>query len=200
MIFMNKIIEKDSTLYIGADDVDISINADCKVLVYQYVVDKDISISVQLNHSGASIEYHYSHINYTNHVVHISVFHNAVSSVSNFYNHGVNVNDKRLEFLVEGTIFTNMNNSVCNQENQIINLNNGKSVICPNLFINCYDSVSSHSAYIGEFSKDKLFYLESRGLSKRCAYRLLLCGFLVSNVGCEDFLDGKKFLSEINKI
>ncbi len=200
MSLMNKIIEKDSTLYIGSCDVNISIVADCKVFIYQYVVDKDVSISIQLNHSGAFVEYHYSHINYTDHVVRFSVLHNALSTVSTFYNHGVNVYNKKLEFLVEGTIFKDMNHSICNQENQIINIRDGKSKICPNLFIDCYDTVSSHSAYIGEFAKEKLFYLESRGFTRQAAYHLLLCGFLITNKIRDDFPDGKIFLEEISKI
>ena len=88
---------------------------------------------------------------------------------------------------------------VCNQENQIINIRDGKSTICPNLLIDNYDVVSNHSAYIGKFSDDKLFYLMSRGISLKDAYKLLLNGFLINSKS----LDLEKvglFLEEIDKI
>lgn len=202
MIFMNKIIEKDSTIYIGEEDVNITVNNSCKVYVYQYVVDKDISIEINLNKEGASIEYHYSHINYNDHTVSISVIHNSQDTSSYLYNHGVNVYDKKFSFLVNGTILKDRSNSICNQENQIINLENGKSRICPNLFIDCYDTNSTHSAYIGEFNKEKIFYLESRGLKRSKVYHLLLLSFLVNKtVDMDfDFPDLKKFLEEIDKL
>lgn len=200
MIVMNKIIKKDTILYIdrGDQEVNIDINGNCIVDIYQFVIDDDSNISVNLNCEGASVNYYYSNINYYNHVVSVNIKHNKKNTVSNIYNHGVNVLDNKLDFLVNGIILKDMNGAVCNQENQIINISNGKSTICPNLLIDCFDVESSHSAYIGKFSKDKLFYLESRGLNKNNAYHLLMKGFLIPNGVLEDRV--KDYLDEIEKI
>ena len=201
MILMNKIIEKSSILNIYQKDINIEINKRCDVVIYHYIVDKDVSVNIQLNARGANIRYYYSHINYDNHKVVINIYHNECDTVSNIYNHGVNVYDKKLDFLVNGIIKKDMDGSVCNQENQIINIRNGKSTICPNLLIDNFDTSSRHSAFIGKFDLDKIFYLKSRGLSETLAYQLLLKGFLVQgDKNEESLLEIGDFLSKIYKI
>lgn len=201
MILMNKIIEKSSILNIYQEDVNIEINSRCDVVIYHYIIDKDVNININLNARGANIKYYYSHINYDNHKVVINVSHNECDTFSNIYNHGVNVYDKKLVFLINGIIKKDMNGSVCNQENQIINIRNGKSTICPNLLIDNFDTSSRHSAYIGKFDLDKIFYLKSRGFSEKGAYQLLLKGFLVQGEKCEENFDNiGDFLLEIYKI
>ena len=49
-----------------------------------------------------------------------------------------------------------------------------KCIIKPNLFIDEEDVVANHSALIGTFSSDEIFYLMSRGISKEESFNLLL--------------------------
>ncbi|MCI8460489.1 MAG: SufD family Fe-S cluster assembly protein, partial [Bacilli bacterium] len=88
---------------------------------------------------------------------------------------------------------------ICNQENQIINMDNGKSTILPILLIDNYDVDSNHSAYIGKFRDEEIFYLMSRGISRSMANRLLLRGFLINSdsIELEKILE---FAGEIDKI
>ena len=109
------------------------------------------------------------------------------------------ISKNRLNYNVEGIVDKEFSNCICNQENQIINLKSGKSTICPILKIDNYNVDSNHSAYIGRFSEEKLFYMMSRGLTKKDSYRLLLNGFLLNS----DSLDASKiveFTKEINII
>ncbi len=201
MILMNKLIEKSSIFNIYQEDLNLEINQKCDVIIYHYIIDKDVDVNITLNASGASIEYHCSNINYDNHKVNINIFHNKCDTVSNIYNHGVNVNDKKLDFLINGIVKKDMHGSICNQENQIINLRNGKSTICPNLLIDNYDTSSRHSAYIGKFDMDKIFYLKSRGLSDKQSYQLLLKAFLIQNSTLDKNSNNiKEFLEEICKL
>lgn len=197
---MNKIIENDTILYLNQDDFEVvlDINRNCKVDVYHFVINHSSSIMINLNSEGATVNYHYSTINYDDHEVKIEVNHKEKNTTSNLYNHGVNVKTGRLNFLVNGIVPKDMVQCICNQENQIINISDGKSTICPNLLIDCYDVVSSHSAYIGKFSLEKVFYLESRGFSKETAYQLLLKGFLIFEGVNSDILGD--YLLEIENI
>ena len=52
----------------------------------------------------------------------------------------------------------------------------------PNLYIDSHDVEASHSALIGKFSDEELFYLQSRGLDIKSAEKLLVTGFLTSNI------------------
>lgn len=200
MILMNKIIEKDTILYLDGKDSQIilDINAKCSVVVYHFVIDQESEVCINLNCRGASIDYHYNIINYHDNYYKINVNHYKDNTVSHIYNHGVNVKNNKLHFSVNGIVPKDIINCICNQENQIINIENGKSTICPNLLIECYDVISNHSAYIGKFGLEKLFYLESRGLTREMSYRLLLKGFLIpQKVDIEEI---QEFLLEIENI
>ena len=55
-----------------------------------------------------------------------------------------------------------------------------RATAIPNLEIRCDDVKCSHAATIGKPNDDEIFYLQSRGLSKLKATRLLAQGFLFS--------------------
>ena len=79
-----------------------------------------------------------------------------------------------------------------------INLVKGDSKILPNLLVDNYDVSASHSAYISDFDKKRMFYLKSRGISDNEARRLLLEGFLIGNLDVDD--ETKKNLLSYIKI
>lgn len=104
-----------------------------------------------------------------------------------------------MTYYVDGVVPKSSNKCICNQDNQIINMVNGKSTICPNLLIDNYDVDSNHAAYIGKFKEEILFYMMSRGISLEVANRLLLNGFLI-NSDSIDLNKIKIFIDEINNI
>ena len=173
--------EKELHLFDKEDqEVIYNVEDNATLKVYQYGININNDITINLNGNNAKVEYHYSTINYENHKYNILVNHNASNTSSNIYNHGINVFDKKLDFNVTGKVFKNSDNCICNQENQILNLVDGDSTILPNLLIDNYNVSSSHSAYIGKFKDEILFYLMSRGLSRTTSYDLLIKSFLIN--------------------
>ena len=181
----------------GKNNYHYKIDED--TVIYHFSIDGSSEVILDLIKEGVSLKYYYSNINYNNNSFSIRVNHKVSNTNSELYNHGVNVFDKKLDYYVDGVVLKKTSGCVCNQENQIINLRDGKSTICPNLLIDNYDVVSNHSAYIGKFSDDKLFYLMSRGISLKDAYKLLLNGFLINSKSL-DLEKVKLFLEEIDKI
>ena len=112
----------------------------------------------------------------------MEIRHNAFNTKSNVFNHGVNVGLNHLNFNVSGVVLKDIKDAICNQENRIINISNGKSTICPNLLIDSYDVVSSHAAYIGKFNKQEIFYLQRLGISMNDSTKLLVKGFLTKDL------------------
>lgn len=187
---MNKVI------YINNDGV-FDINKDETLEIYHFVVDKSVNIKINLNGKNAKVIYHLSIISNNDNVCKIDVNHLSSNTESEIICHGVNIGDKKLEFNVTGLVPKDMDKCICKEENQIINLKDGESVIKPNLLIRNYDTFSNHAAYIGEFSKDKMFYLESRGISEQDATKLLMEGLLLGdgdreNVIVKEFMDSLK--------
>ena len=179
-------------------DIIYTLKENTKLVVYQYGINISNNIVINLDGENSSVEYHYSNINKENNRYNILVNHNASNTVSNVYNHGLNVFNNNLDYNVTGKVLATSNNCICNQENQIINLENGNSTILPNLLIDNYNVISNHSAYIGKFKDEILFYLMSRGISKKSGYELLIKSFLINSSESED--DINLLEEEIRKI
>lgn len=168
-------------------------------IIYHYSINSSCNVEVNIVTEGVTLYYYYNNINYDNNEFKIHVNHLKGNTHSELYNHGVNVFKKKLNYYVDGIVPKNSSKCICNQENQIINMSDGKSTICPNLLIDNYDVDSNHGAYIGKFSENKVFYLMSRGIQRNEANRLLLNGFLINS----DSIDMQRiqlFLQEIEKI
>lgn len=192
---MNKI------LYI----VDDNLNKDYKydisedTIIYHFSINSSSNVEINLVKEDVELYYYYSNINYDDNEFKISINHKKSNTHSEVYNHGVNMNNNKLTYYVDGIVPKKSSKCICNQENQIINIKDGKSTIWPNLLIDNYDVDSNHGAYIGKFSEEKIFYLMSRGINKSDSYRLLLNSFLISSDSIE--LDKiERFINEIKKI
>ena len=192
---MNKIlyiVDKDEQ-----NDYHYDISED--TIIYHYSINCSTHVELNLVKEGVKVYYYNNVINYDDNTFTISVNHKSSNTHSELYNHGVNVLHHKFDFIVNGSVSKESSKCICNQENQIINMKDGKSTIFPNLFIDNYDVESSHSAYIGKFSFEKVFYMMSRGISKEDANHLLLNGFLIGS----DSIDLHKielFVKEIEKI
>lgn len=112
--------------------------------------------------------------------------HNASKTVSSIINHGANLSANKLNFNVDVYIALNALGCVTDQKNMIINMTCGKSVILPNLIIDVDDVVANHSAFIGYFDKNVIFYLKTRGINAMSAKNLLMNGFLLGNVNTQN--------------
>lgn len=168
-------------------------------IIYHFSINSSSSVEVNLVSDGVLLYYYYNNINYDDNELNIKINHLSNNSHSEVFNHGVNVKCGKLTYKVDGVVPKEYSKCKCMQENQIINMDNGKSTILPILLIDNYDVDSNHSAYIGKFREEELFYLMSRGISRSVANRLLLNGFLINSDSLE--LDKiNEFVCEIEKI
>lgn len=124
------------------------------------------------------------------------IYHNAKYTKSDLINHGVNILDGNLTFNVSTFVPENISGCYANQSNRIINLTDNKCKISPNMYIDCFDVTANHSAFIGTFKDSELFYLQSRGIPTKEATKLLIKGFLTSELD-ED--QKEKYKNILNK-
>lgn len=192
---MNKI------LYVLDDNKssNYKYNIDEDTIIYHFSINGSSDVEINITSNDVTLYYYYANINYDDNLFKIKVCHLANNTHSEIFNHGVNVYDNKLTYYVDGVVPKTSSRCICNQDNQIINMNNGKSTICPNLLIDNYDVDSNHAAYIGSFKEDILFYMMSRGIAREVASRLLLDGFLINSDSIDKSKIGK-FLDEIKNI
>lgn len=146
---------------------------------------KEVDI-VNLNGVLSNIDYDLHTISKNKEYYDLIVNHNNKLSKSNINNKAVNILDGKLTFNVTGVVLNNIIDCTINQNNHIITMNDNKCQINPNLLINENDVTANHSAYIGGFDPQKLFYLKSRGITENEAYKLLIRGFLLNQNQTEE--------------
>lgn len=168
-------------------------------IIYHFSINSSSKVEVNLVEDNVSLYYYYNNINYDDNEFNIKINHLSNNSHSEVFNHGVNVKCNKLTYNVYGVVLKEFSKCRCMQDNQIINMDNGKSTILPILLIDNYDVDSNHSAYIGKFREEEIFYLMSRGISRSVANKILLNGFLINSDSLE--LDKiNEFVLEIEKI
>ena len=179
-------LDKDTTISVESDNVKLylvtknNIKVDFNILnsTTIYNITRE-SITVNINiYNNAKLDFYEMAVTDKEITNEVNVYHKNKETTSNVTCHGISYGKGDLKFSVNGYIKKGMIGSVCNQSSRIINLDEGKSSIKPNLFIDEFDSIANHSAYTGPFDEKILFYLETKGISKKEAFNLLLNGFM----------------------
>ena len=141
---------------------------------------------INLNEKKSKINYIFKTISTSKEKYDITVYHNQSNTESYIKNNGVALKDGKIKFNVSSFVPNGNKECQVDQVNRIINLTKNKCEIDPNLYIDEYDVNASHSALIGKFSDEEMFYLESRGINKTDALKLLIKGFILSNIEIEE--------------
>lgn len=179
-------LDKDITINIESDNIklylvtknDIKINFNIKKSVTIYnITTNNIKMNANI-YNNSKLDFYLMSITDKKITNEVNIYHQNKETISNVTCHGISYLKGDLKFSVNGYIKKGMINSVCNQSSRIINLDEGKSLIEPNLFIEEFDSIANHSAYTGPFDEKILFYLETKGISKKESFNLLLNGFM----------------------
>ena len=183
-------IEKYSTITINIKkpkykEYVFDLEENAHLIINKFYEEKEISenITINLNGLNSRVDYNFSTITYDNQKYVININHNNKNTISNVINHGVVMNDSKLLFEVNSSVKKGNKGSKLNQESKIIVMSSNNSIIKPNLFIDEYDVDAFHSATIGKFRNDEIFYLKTKGLSEKDAISLLIKGFLEGHIG-----------------
>lgn len=154
------------------------------VLKYNSIDSINEMVQVSLNGLNASIDYILKSISNNKESYDYNIFHNVKNTFSNIKNNGVNIKDS-MNIQISGYVYKESTGCICKQNNRIINLTENKCEIRPILYIDTDDIEANHSALIGDFEDEELFYLNTMGISKTDAYNLLVKGFLLSDITSE---------------
>ena len=144
------------------------------------------TVTYNMNGRDSILDVHNSIINYGKNTYTVTLNHKDEHSTSKIINHAINVNNEEFKFIVDGVIDRNAIDTSLRQDNKIVNLKEGKSFILPNLIVDNSEIEAEHAAYIGSFDEDKVFYLESRGITYKDAENLLIKAFLLNNMELEE--------------
>ena len=193
-------IETDSNIFskitILSQDLDLNIkinkNKNSKLSINQLGINTNNNIKLYLN-KNSNIEYVNSILTEKDSINIIDICHLKSDSLSKIIFNGINSNNKKFYLTMNGIILKESINCQLEENSRIINLTNGDSKIIPNLIINNKEVIANHSAFIGKFNDEDIYYLQSRGLTNNQAKHLLLKSTLLNGMNLE--FDKDKFIN-----
>ena len=110
----------------------------------------------------------------------VNIEHFAPYTEGHIVNHGVSKDNAQLTFNGIGKINKGMNGSNAQQESRAMILSEtARADANPILLIDEYDVKAGHAAGVGKIDEEQLYYLMSRGLTRRAAEILIIHGFLM---------------------
>ena len=138
------------------------------------VVNKGSSLTINSTYLGANEK-----------MINFNLINKERDSIVNISNNVVCLENADFVLNVIGKIVKGAKNSKCFQKSRCLTFENPKvAKVLPILEIDENDVEASHSLSSGTIDEDVLFYMNSRGLSKKEALGLLLVSYLMPN---EDF-------------
>lgn len=178
--------------------IHIKMEEDASFTLNCLIIEGKLNFKADLVGERSNLVFNYSVLNSSNSSNQIKINHEASKTTALLKNHGFSNNYANLIFDVSAYINKEANKCVSHQDNQIIENENSLSQINPNLYIDNYDVDASHSAYVGEFKENELFYLMSRGLDLEMSKFLLLKSFLIGSFDLEEKIQ-EKYYHEVIK-
>lgn len=177
---------------------NVCLEENAELVLNHLVIEGSVNVDTILREEGSSFTLNYSVLSSKHSNNKIEVRHNASKTNAVLKNHGFSKDKANLVLDVSAYIGRDSYKCVSKQDNQIIENENSLSEINPNLYIENYDVEASHSAYVGEFKENELFYLMSRGLTEEDSKFLLLKSFLIGSFNLEEKIQ-EKYYHEVIK-
>ena len=178
--------------------VEFNLGENSKVITTRLCINTSDNIKINLNGKYSSINYNTSIINEYDNTYTELINHNCSNTSSLISNHAINIGSNDFILDIDAKVQSDSNDCDTNQDNKIINRSCGRSIIKPNLLVDNNLIDASHSAYIGNFNPNTIFYLQTRGIPKEKIEQLLIVGFLLEKMNLQEH-DKEKVISVINE-
>ena len=157
---------------------------DGNLIVRKFYDNKTVNevIDIDLCHSGSKVNYKFSNICKENENYTINVNHKACSTESYINNKSVALTDSKLNYVINSNVISKAIDSVLDQTTRIVLMGDADTKISPNMYTPLDNVEARHGSVVGTFSDDEVFYLMSKGISYNDTLKLLIKGYLLSNM------------------
>ncbi len=157
---------------------------DGNLLVTKFYNNNEVNekINIDLCSEDANIDYRFSNICKRNENYIINVNHKVAKTISNIINKSIALEGSKLHFIINSNVDKKSIKSVLNQTTRIVTMGECDTSISPNMFIDLDDVEAKHGSVVGTFKSDEIFYLMSKGISYNDTLKLLIKGYILSNM------------------
>ncbi len=167
-------------VFISSSSISFKVNTRYNLILNIFSINSSISSKVDISNDNIELKYVYSTINEIDNKYKVEINHLGNNIKSNITSHGINLGNN-LSFDINARVPKSSVGVITNQDSKII-LEDGQVLIKPNLLVDIDNISANHSAYIGEFKEEEIFYLKSRGLDENSSKKLLAKSFLLGQM------------------
>lgn len=180
--FIELNVSEDSICNISKDyvlnELNVNISDNVKFVINHYSEIKDNNLNVNIfQNNNSEFIYNYSFLNNGDYNLNININMNGNKSKNVINIHGIS-DFCNTNIVVNGLVNEKTIDNELDEKIKMLNINNGKSNIMPNMFIDTKNVVANHAASVKDIDEDYLFYLKSKGIDDEDAKKLIINGFL----------------------
>lgn len=181
-------------------NITYNLKKHSNLILFKFYNNKEVEEKekIYLEQEYSSISYNFSSICKKNEKYKMQIYHNDNHVTSNISNKCLGNNNSKISFDIDSILDKGNIGCYMNQDTKIICMGDVDAKINPNMYIEEDDVEARHGSVIGKFNDEDLFYLMSRGIPKEEAIKLMIKGFILSNLVVN--MDNRaKILEIINK-
>lgn len=181
-------------------NITYELNDNSCVNLFKFYSNKEVLENVVVNLNGymSRINYNFSNVCVNNERYNYLINHNNSNSESNVNNRSICLDKGSINFEIDTNVGKGNVKCNVNQDTKIVNLGDNHSLIMPKMTIDEEDVIARHASVIGNFRDDELFYLMSRGIDYNNSVKLLVKGYIFSNLDL-DMEKRNQILTVINR-
>lgn len=157
------------------------LNNENKNLYIIDLLDNDVEVDIKINiHASANMDIIISSLNYKNNVKKFKILVNHLDNSSTSYVnvYGINNDSSKTSFDLQAVIKDDSVDNFCQQSIKGVLLSDDAVIEGkPNLIINTNNIKAKHAVAIGCVNPAHIFYLESKGIVKEMAIKMILISY-----------------------
>ena len=152
--------------------------------VYKFYNNQNVNeiVDIDLCRPMTNVEYKFANICKEVEKYEMNINHNAKNTESDINNKTVSIKNSSIKFIINSNVLKEAVESKLNQNTRIVTMGDCDTSICPNMYTPLENVEAKHGSIIGTFKDDEIFYLMSKGISYNDSLKLMIKGYLLSNI------------------
>lgn len=164
---------------INSLEILVHSNSNLNFNYFNNVNELKTNITIKLE-DNAILKFNYAFIIDNKYDINVDTTFNGSNSNIDLNLFFINNNDAFIK--ANGYVSEKGEGNILNETIKGINIGTAKTVCNPNLFVETSKVLANHANTIGAIDEDEIFYMQSKGLSKSAAEKLICDGFICSTI------------------
>lgn len=174
--------------------IELKKHSTCKFNIFKVVNSFDSNLDLIMD-NNSKIDVNLAFISNNKFCLNIDTKLYGDNITSSINIRGINEINSNVKIIMNGTVAGETHGNILNEHAKIINKSEQQNILIPNLIINTNDVTANHGVSIDTIDLNSIFYLNSKGIDKFNAIKLLEEGFILAIFNADEKEKLKKILT-----